>query len=71
MPTDLENLKTRRTAIYTELSELDATRAGGKPNAGGSGNTIDHVGYKRSLYDELDRINAQIAAAEGPWEVTS
>jgi hypothetical protein len=73
MPSDLDNLKTRRTAIYTELAALDATKAGGKPNASGGSAAIDHVGYKDGLYRELRELNEQIniaaAAADGPWEV--
>ncbi len=71
MATDLENLQTRRSAILTELAALDSTKAGGNPNATGSGDGIDHTGYKQSLYDELRQINELIAAAEGPWEVMS
>ena len=77
MPTDLENLQTRRTAIYAELAALDSTKAGGKPNiSGGGGGVVDHVSYKDGLYRELGFLNEQIAAlggavsAEGPWELS-
>lgn len=60
---DITNLKTRRAAICTEIAALDSTVAGGKPNANGEGGGIDHVGYKKSLYEELDMISARIKDA--------
>lgn len=60
MPTAIENLITRRDAVCAELAALNSTKAGGLPNADGSG--LDHMGYKKSLYDELDFINKQIEA---------
>ena len=71
MPTDLENLQTRRSAIYTELAAITSTAAGGLPNSDAGG--IDHVGYKDGLYRELEQINAQIATASGggTFEVAS
>jgi hypothetical protein len=67
--TDLENLQTRRSAILAELAAIDTSSAGGLPNSQAGG--IDHIGYKRGLYEELEKINQMIAAAEGPWEVIS
>lgn len=63
MATDLENMKTRRTAIYAELAALSSTTAGGKPNSREGG--IDHIGYKDSLYRELKEINAIIGDGGG------
>ena len=72
MPTDLENLKTRRSAIYTELAALDSTKVGGTANQSGGGTNTDHVGYKDGLYRELAQINELIAIAGGePFEITS
>lgn len=71
MASDLENLKTRRSAIYTELAALSTTKAGGLPNASGSGVNVDHVGYKDGLYRELKSLDALIESAEGPFEVYS
>lgn len=79
MPTDIQNLKTRRSAIYNELAALSSTAAGGKPNQSGAGTGVDHVGYKDGLYRELreieellDRIrNDEDAGGDGAWEVTS
>lgn len=61
LATLITQLKTRRDAIIAELSALDATKAGGLPNSGGIGVTVDHVGYKDGLYRELQAINKQIA----------
>lgn len=71
MATDLENLQTRKSAILAELAALSTSAAGGLPNSTGPGTHIDHVGYRKSLYEELKMINEQIAASEGPWEVES
>lgn len=67
MATDAENLRTRRSAVLAELAAISSTTAGGKPNASGGGDKlhIDHVGYRKSLYDELAMINEMIAAIEG------
>jgi len=60
--TDLENAKSsaeeRLAAVMAELAALDATKAGGKPNAATSG--IDHLGYKRGLLDEAKTLREQI-----------
>ncbi|MBC8868019.1 MAG: hypothetical protein H8E44_01310 [Planctomycetes bacterium] len=69
--TEVTNLQTRRAAIIAELAALDATKAGGVPNAIGGVEEIDHQGYKQGLYDELARINELIAQVSGPWEVRS
>lgn len=67
MPTDSANLLTRRSAIIAELAALDSTKAGGKPNTTGGGDkvSIDHVGYRKSLYEELAQINSMITAIQG------
>ncbi len=71
MPSDLENLTARKSAIYAELAAISSTTAGGRPNINGGGmGTVDHMGYKKSLYEELDKINGLIeSASEGPWEI--
>ncbi|MFA6245185.1 MAG: hypothetical protein WC655_29850 [Candidatus Hydrogenedentales bacterium] len=63
----LTKLKTRRDAIVDELAALATTTAGGKPNSTQGG--IDHVGYKKSLYDELAMLREQIAQFSDPFEV--
>lgn len=62
----IDDLITRRNNIAAELAVLDATKAGGLPNAQGN---PDEVGYKDGLYRELDRLNALIAEAGGPVEI--
>lgn len=64
MASYLDNLKTRRTAIASELAALTSTAAGGLPNASGEGLNIDHMGYRLSLYKELDEINALILKSD-------
>lgn len=69
MATLLENLIARRDAIGVELAALSSSKPGGLPNSSGPGASVDHQGYKASLYAELREINQQIAAAEGPFEI--
>lgn len=79
MATYLDNLKARRQSIAEELADLDAGRAGGKPDNTGSGGGTQHTAYRLSLYTELESLDARIAQAEldpdlggeGPFEVTS
>jgi hypothetical protein len=68
VPTDLQNLTTRRSAILTELAALAGT-ANDSPNiAGGEMGTVDHTGKIKSLYEELERINAIVSVLQGPVE---
>ena len=60
-------LQTRRDAILDELAALTSTLAGGKPNATACG--VDHMGYKKSLYDELKMIDEQLASHSDAFEV--
>ena len=60
----LANHKARRAEIGIELAALTNTTIGGKPNAG-SANQVDHVGWRLSLYKELEEIDRQIARYEG------
>lgn len=62
--TDLENLLTRRSAILAELAAGPS-----KPNYTVDGQSVAWNEYRRSLLDELTMLNAQIAVAEGPWEI--
>ncbi len=68
---ELNQLKTRRAAITAEISQLNQSTAGGKPSYTIDGQSVDHVGYRKSLYDELDRINQAISALSGSIELTS
>lgn len=67
MATAAEQLLTRRDAILAELAAMSSSSAGGLPNATGGGDkvNIDHVGYRRSLYEELRMIEEQLRAYEG------
>lgn len=68
MPTNIENLKTRKAAILTELAALSTSKAGGLPNSSGPGTNIDHQGYKDGLYRELREIDQLLGTLEGPYE---
>lgn len=57
----IASLKTRRDAVVAEIVALDSTKAGGLPNASGAGENVDHQGYKKGLYDELDALEKRIA----------
>lgn len=68
MATEAVNrLKRRADAITVELEEMNSNAAGGKPNA--PGKNIDHVGYRLSLYQELDLIDGRIAMLTGGAQV--
>lgn len=56
MATIRENAIARVQAIFAELAALDSTKAGGIPNTKtqDGGTTVDHVGYRLSLWKELD-----------------
>lgn len=57
-----DDIKTRMRAIARELAEMNATKLGGKPNTKqqDGGTSIDHVGYKRALLDELKELRATL-----------
>jgi len=67
MATETANLLTRRAAIAEELADMSSITAGGKPNA--PGKNIDHVGYRLSLYQELELIDGRIAMLSGGAQV--
>lgn len=85
MATIRENAITRVQAIFTELAALDATKAGGLPNTKtqDGGTTVDHVGYRLSLWKELEHLQKVLGARslaeleeivsgnDGPFEVTT
>lgn len=60
IPTYVQNLMTRRDAVAAELAAMTSTAPGGKPNVSGEGGGTDHVGYKKSLIEELRDLNEQI-----------
>ena len=77
------NLIARRDAIAAELADMSSSTMGGKANVKSQdgGTTIDHVGYRKSLLDELKSINDEIirlgdieaveADDDGPFEIES
>lgn len=71
MASNLENLETRRTAIYVELAAMSSTKSGGKPTYNIDGQMVNHTQYRLSLYEEIDRLDRLIGSATGPFEVTS
>ena len=69
MATDLQNLIARRSAITAQLASMSLSTPGGLPNVtGGGGVSVDHVGYRKSLIDEMKELQHLIRIAEGPWE---
>lgn len=75
MATAIENLTTRRNAVAAELAALTSTSAGGGLNYNVDGQMVDHVGYRKSLYEELKQIDEAIAAINatdnGPFMIES
>lgn len=83
MATYLENLISRRNAVAARLAAFIEGGVGDKANAtGGTGSSVDHVGYRESLENSLLRFNKLIADAgeqaqiedvltNGPWEIRS
>ena len=74
--TELALLQTRKLAVLTEISELTNPNTASSHNAGSVPNrsgacSIDHIGYKKSLYEELAQIEERINAIEGGWEIIS
>ena len=65
---ELANLLTRRANVIAELAALTSESNGGKPSYSIDGQAVDHVAYRKSLYDELRELNQQIALAQGPFE---
>lgn len=65
---DLTNLLTRRSNVIAELAAMTSSANGGKPSYSIDGQEVDHVAYKKSLYDELTELNRQIALLQSPYE---
>ena len=60
----IANLKTRRLAISIELAAMSPTKAGGLPNRASEGVDVDHLGYRKSLWEELKAYDELIAQLE-------
>jgi hypothetical protein len=67
-PQDLTNLLARRSAIYAQLAAMTTASPGGGPNTTGEGVSVDQVGYRKSLLDELDCLNEQISVVGGAYQ---
>jgi len=65
---DLANLLTRRSNVIAELAAMTSTANGGKPSYSIDGQQVDHVAYRKSLYEELALLNQQISILQGPFE---
>jgi len=65
---DLENLLMRRSNVIAELAAMNSAASGGKPSYSIDGQQVDHVAYRKSLYEELAQLNQQIALLQGPCE---
>lgn len=68
MATVAENLATRKAAIAVELAAMSSSTSGGKPSYSINGQAVSHTEYRLSLYEEMAKLDALIAAAEGPYE---
>ena len=77
MPTELEQLETTRTNVLAQIAALTdstgtpASAAGALPNKSGDGINVDHDGYEERLWKRLERVEAAIAAIQGPFEIAS
>ncbi|MBT7069660.1 MAG: hypothetical protein HN975_02065 [Anaerolineae bacterium] len=60
----ITNLKTRRLAISVELAAMGITKAGGLPNRASEGINVDHVGYRKSLWEEMMALDDLITQLE-------
>ena len=79
----LDDLKTRRATVAAELAAMSKLSMGGKPNAmtADGGTSVDHVGFRRSLLEELKMLDdailreAEVQSAindeDGSWEIES
>jgi hypothetical protein len=79
----IDDLKTRRATVAAELAAMTKLTMGGKPNAmtADGGTSVDHVGFRRSLLEELKMLDeailreADVQAAlddeDGSWEIES
>lgn len=60
----INQLKARRDVVIGLINNLDETRAGGLPNTSGDGLNVDHQGYKKGLYEELEMIDKQLSSRQ-------
>lgn len=67
----IADLLARRDTILTQLASLGPTTPGGLPNTSGTGDHVDHVGLRQSLYAELNDLDALLERLSGPHESIS
>lgn len=63
MPTAVEQLQTRKTALLAEIATGES-----KPSYSINGQTVDWPAYRRWLFDELRLVN-QSLQMEQPFEI--
>lgn len=67
----ITDLLTRRDAVLAQLAGLSSTSVGALPNTSGTGDHVDHVGLRQSLYGELTEIDELLQRIAGPRESIS
>lgn len=67
----ITDLLTRRDTVLEQLAGLSSTSVGALPNTTGSGDHVDHVGLRQSLYRELAEIDELLERIAGPQESVS
>lgn len=67
----ITDLLTRRDAVLEQLAGLGSSSVGALPNTTGSGDHVDHVGLRQSLYRELAEIDELLERIAGPQESVS
>ena len=77
----IDDLKARRATVAAQLAAMSLGTVGDKPNANTAdgGTTVDHVGYRDSLYRELKmldelilnagKVEEALANQDGSWEI--
>lgn len=66
MASDLQNLETTLSNLIRVRAEASADP---KPSYTVNGQQFDWVGYYKWLSEEIDKVQAQIATIDGPYEV--
>lgn len=57
-------LEARYAEVCNELAAMTDVNKGGKPDAGGGGDAVQHVAWRRSLLDELRTLREEIREAK-------
>ncbi|MBA2116792.1 hypothetical protein [Bremerella alba] len=67
----ITDLLTRRDAVLAQLAGMTSTDVGALPNTSGTGDHVDHLALRQSLYRELADIDEMLERIAGPQESTS